>query len=149
MPRDPDHWLYRLTPREWIRAGLEELSRARAALARNDRRAAMVGCRRAAGMALNGALAIQHPPDERYGRSYMDHLRALTTDDNAPDEVREAARLLVQTPLPGSEIVALRTATLDQRQLEAARTVMAHALALVLRSEPEPETHDEEPESRD
>lgn len=131
-PRDPDHWLYRHTPAEWVRASLAELAQAKAAYARRNGRAGLAGCRRAAGVALNGLLALGPSPDERYGRSYMDHLQGLTRDSDAPTVVREAAAHLLQTPLPGGEIVALRTATSDARALDAAETVMAHCYARVV-----------------
>ncbi len=134
--RDPEHWLYRHTPREWIRAALGELDQAKRAYAAHNGRAGLAGCRRAAGVALNGWLSTLDEPAEAYGRTYMDHLAALSVDATVPEEVRSAARLLRQTPLPGGEIVALRTATTDARALDAAETVMAHAYAEVLRAEP-------------
>jgi hypothetical protein len=137
-PTDPAHWLYRLAPREWIRAALGELARAEGAFAARDRRAGMAGCRRAAGMALNGALAATESPDPRYGRTYMDHLLALSEDAAAPEGAQQAARSLVQTPLPGGQIVLLRTRHTEEALLESARTVMAHAMALVLRAESAP-----------
>jgi len=136
-PIDPSHWLYRFAPRDWIRAAVGELDQARAAYDRRNGRAGLAGCRRAAGVALNGALAAQEAPDPRWGRTYMEHLAALVDDAESPEAVREAARTLLATPLPGGEIVALRTAQTDARCLEAAQTVMAHALALVLRREGE------------
>lgn len=142
MPeRDPNHWLYKLSPREWISAAVNELSRAEAALANRDRRGGLAACRRAAGMALNGALASSETPDARHGRSYMDHLlflRGATDERDAPREVLAAAALLVETPLPagGAPLVALRTSGADERLLEATRTLMAHALSVVLKSEP-------------
>ncbi len=136
MPgRDPDHWLYRFTPREWLRASLGELDQARAAFARRNGRAGLAGCRRAAGVALNALLALGDAPDARYGRSYMDHLTALADEVDAPEAVQEAARVLLQTPLPGGEVVALRTASSDARLLDAAETVMAHAYAKVVKAE--------------
>ena len=135
-PRDPDHWLYRHTPREWIRASMGELRQARAAYERHNGRAGLAGCRRAAGVALNGLLAALDAPDVTYGRTYMDHLAGAAADDRAPEAVREAARVLLVTPLPGGPIVALRTATSDARALDAAETVMAHAYAVVLKAEP-------------
>lgn len=134
---DPEHWLYRHQPREWLRASLGELEQARRAYAAHNGRAGLAGCRRAAGVALNGWLATHDEPPEAYGRSYMDHLAALTDDPAAPEAVRVAARVLRQTPLPGGEIVALRTATTDAKALDAAETVMAHAYALVVRAEPD------------
>lgn len=129
--RDPNHWLFKLSPDEWIRAGSNELRQAEAAYAKKNGRAGLAGARRAAGMALNGALIVA--PNEAWGRSYMDHLLALKTDANA--RVAEAAKTLVDTPLPGGEVVALRTAKADERVLEAARDLIAHAYALVKRAE--------------
>jgi hypothetical protein len=134
---DPEHWLYKFAPREWLRAAIGELSRAEQAMAQRDRRAGLASCRRAAGMALNGVLALADTPDARYGRSYMDHLGALEGDEGCPVEAREAARVLLRTPLPGGEIVALRTDGGDTRLLEATRTVMAHAYACVLKATPD------------
>lgn len=136
MPtRDPEHWLYRYTPREWLRASIHEIKQARGSYAQRNPRAGLAGCRRAAGVALNGMLATAEPPDARYGRTYMDHLGALRDDPSVPEAAREAARLLLQTPLPGGEIVALRTSSSDERALDAAETVMAHAYVMVLRAE--------------
>lgn len=133
---DPEHWLYRLTPREWLRASLGELEQARRAYAARNGRAGLAGCRRAAGVALNGWLATFEAPPEAYGRTYMDHLAALIDDASAPEAARVAARVLRQTPLPGGEIVALRTASTDAHALDAAETIMAHAYAGVVRAEP-------------
>ena len=87
-------------------------------------------------MALNGALIVE--PNEAWGRSYMDHILALKgdTSERTPQRVREACTILLEAPLPGGEIVALRTQAGDTRIIEAARDVMAHAYALVKRSDP-------------
>jgi hypothetical protein len=66
----------------------------------------------------------------------MDHLIALGSDEGAPQAVRDAAKLLVQTPLPGGAVVVLRTVGTDERLVEATRDVMAHAYAMVMRAEP-------------
>lgn len=129
--RDPDHWLFKLDAEEWLRAAMGELRRAEEAYARKNGRAGLAGARRAAGMALNGVLIVM--PCEAWGRSYMDHLLALRTDALSPPRVRAAAKLLVDTPLPGGELVALRTGNADHRVLEATRDIVAHALALVRR----------------
>lgn len=132
---DPSHWLHRYTPREWIRAAMGELVHARNAYGQRNARAGLAGCRRAAGVALNGVLAA-HPEDaERWGRTYMEHLEHLAADEESPEAVRDAARRLLSTPLPGGEIVALRTAKSDEAALDAAETVMAHAYAIVARAE--------------
>lgn len=129
--RDPEHWLFKLDAEEWLRAAMGELRRAEEAYARKNGRAGLAGARRAAGMALNGVLVVI--PCEAWGRSYMDHLLALKTDALAPPRVQGAATLLVETPLPGGELVALRTGNADHRILEATRDIVAHALALVRR----------------
>ncbi len=136
MKVDPEHWLYKHTPREWIRAALSELERAKGALDARDRKAALATCRRAAGMAINGMLALDVRPIDVYGQSYMDHIVALSNDAEAPKVVRESAKLLVETPMPGADVVLLRTANTDNKMLDAARDVMAHAYAMVLKHEP-------------
>jgi hypothetical protein len=112
---------------------MAELRRAEEAYAKKNARAGLAGARRAAGMALNGALIVA--PNEAWGRTYMDHLFALKGDANELPRVREAAATLVDTPLPGGAIVSLRTANADERVLEAARDLVAHAYAVVKRAE--------------
>ncbi|AKV01226.1 hypothetical protein AKJ09_07889 [Labilithrix luteola] len=130
--RDTAHWLFKFSPDEWIRAALGELRRAEAAYAQRNARAGLAGARRAAGMALNGALIVE--PDEGWGRSYVDHLLAIGKDDRVPARVREAAKLLIETPLPGQgSLVAIRTASSDEKVLEAARDIAAHAYVVVKR----------------
>jgi HEPN domain-containing protein len=132
--RDESHWLFKLSPDEWIRAALGDLRRAEEAYAQRNARAGLAGSRRAAGMALNGALIAE--PSEAWGRSYVDHLLALGRDAAVPARVREAAKLLTDTPLPGGgSLVAIRTASSDEKVLEAARDVIAHAFAVVKRNE--------------
>lgn len=135
--RDEEHWLYKLSPDEWIRAAMGELRRAEAAFGRGDGRGGLAGARRAAGMALNAVLIVA--PDEAWGRSYMDHLLGLRGDASAPARVREAAALLVEAPPPGGDLIALRPSRLatsrrDDDLLEAARDVAAHAYAIVKRA---------------
>lgn len=131
--RDPGHWLFRLSPEEWIQASLAELRRAEAAYAKNDAAAGLAGCKRAAGMALNGALIVE--PNDAWGRSYVDHLRALAKDDGVPSAVREACAVLLETKPPGGDVLGLRTKRGDARVIEAAKDVMAHAYAKVKRHE--------------
>ncbi|MDB4941497.1 MAG: hypothetical protein JWP97_1031 [Labilithrix sp.] len=132
--RDESHWLFKLSPEEWIRAALADLARAEAAFRARDQRGGLVGARRAAGMALNGPLAVT--PDLPWGRTYVEHLGALAKDASAPPRVVEGCRVLLDTPLPGpAKLVTLRTSTADERILEAARDVIAHAYSIVKRSE--------------
>jgi len=77
----------------------------------------------------------QSPPS--YDKQFVrDHLLALKADASGmiPARVREGCALLLETPLPGGELVALRTAHADERVLEAVRDVIAHAYAVVKRS---------------
>jgi len=122
-------WLARYAPEDWIRQGLSELSRAEKRLAAHDRSAGVLGLRRAAGMALNGALAV-HFRD--WGRTYVEHLRAIADDQAVPEVVRAAAKVLNEVVLeqqPG--IVRLTPPSESARWIEAAKTVMAHAYAIV------------------
>lgn len=125
MPgRDPDHWLHRFTPEEWLRAAENELGKARAALSAKQRRAGVAGVRRAAGMAWNAVLAAGETPDESYGRSYMDHLKALGADPSVPEAVRQAARALLEAPLQ-TDLVLLGAG--ETRLADEAEAVLAHA----------------------
>ncbi|MBI5515473.1 MAG: hypothetical protein HY909_16960 [Deltaproteobacteria bacterium] len=143
-PPDASHWLYRLTPRAWIQAALGELDQARGAFGRRQARAGMAGCRRAAGVAINGYLASLDSPPDAFGRTYMEHLAALEALAGVPQAVREAARSLLAAPLPGGPVVPLRTPSSDDKALADAQTVMAWAYAQVLRMEP-PEPGGEPP----
>ena len=135
--RDESHWLLKLSPDEWIRAGLSDLDRAKAAYDANNPRAGLAGARRAAGMALNGALIAE--PDERWGRSYVDHIMALARDPAVPERVREACRELTAASAPSAaKLITLRTSSQEQGILEAARDVIAHAYAVVKRHEGQP-----------
>src|SRR5580692_7777839 len=98
--RDPSHWLRRFSPDEWIRASLGELRRAEARFRANDITAGLAGCKRAAGMALNGALLVE--PDESWQRSYVDHVAALARDFRVPEKVREAGKYLMDARPPSS-----------------------------------------------
>lgn len=132
--KDESHWLFKLSPDEWIRAAMGELRRAEQAYAQKNVRAGLAGAKRAAGMSLNGALIVE--PNDGWGRSYVDHVSALSREGGVPERVREAAKILheAQAPQAGG-LVALRTPTGEERILEAARDVIAHAYAVVKRHE--------------
>ena len=135
--RDEKHWLFKLSPDEWIRAGQSDLRRAEEAYRANNPRAGLASAKRAAGMALNGALIVE--PDEQWGRSYVDHLMAASRDARVPERVRAACRALTEPNSPSAErLITLRTSSHEHRILEAARDVIAHAYAIVKRHEPHP-----------
>lgn len=140
--KDLDHWLFKLTPREWISAALGELSRANEAYARRDGRGGLAGAKRAAGMALNGVLIVV--PNDAWGRTYVEHVAALARDTTAPEQVQEACRTLLGERPPGGSLLSLRSKGADERVVEAARTVLAHAYAIVVRYFP-----DDEPKAPD
>jgi len=121
------------TPRAWLRLAMQELRAAEQAYGNRNARGGLLGAKRAAGMALRGALLLA--PDPRYGRSYVQHLAGLATDDTAPEAVRLAARNLHGAAATSVEIVVLRAPKTDEKLLEAARDVMAHAYAVVVRHE--------------
>lgn len=97
--RDPDHWLYRLSSEEWLRVARKEEAQADAAMIASSQRKGVANARRAAGMALNAVLVVDFR--ESWGRSYMDHLKAVVSDENVPKEVQLAAKTLLATPLGG------------------------------------------------
>jgi hypothetical protein len=126
---DPSHWLFRLSPAEWLAAADTELEHCAQALARRAVRPGVTHARRAAGMALNAVLRGQDEPDPRYGRSYMEHVVALCDDEQAPADVRAAAQALrAMAPAPPALITLGKP---DLRALEAARVVVGHARAQV------------------
>jgi HEPN domain-containing protein len=125
----PPAWLTRLTAEQWIQQALGELSRAEARISAHERSAAVLGLRRAAGMALNGALSVRW---RAWGRTYVDHVRAIADDADVPETVRAAARLLNDVPVDQQpNVVRLTPPSESTRWLEAAKTVMAHAYAVV------------------
>jgi hypothetical protein len=128
---DPSHWLKRLTPAEWLDAATTELEHARAALERRAARPGVTHARRAAGMAWNAVLASE--PDgatmdalvARFGRSYMEHVSALASEDDVPADVRQAARRLRDTPPAPPPLITLGKP--DLGALDAATLITAHA----------------------
>jgi HEPN domain-containing protein len=123
MPgRDLTHWLHRLDAHEWLRAAENELRRAEEALLGKQQRPGVTQARRAAGMAWNAVLVLRE--NEAYGRSYMDHLRALSRDEAMPEAVRAAAAMLLQAPLVTNVIPIGRG---DTRLSEQARVILEEA----------------------
>ena len=102
-----EHWLWRLDGPAWLRAAEAELAAGASNL--GSRRTAVTHARRAAGMALNAVLVVSTAPGDelRWGRSYLDHLRAVAEASDAalaplPASVRPlAARLLAIAVVPG------------------------------------------------
>lgn len=143
-------WLRRLSPQEWLHAGMHELVEARDRLARHAMRPGLASARRAAGMGWNAVLSLGDEPSAAFGRTYVDHLRALAEGavmDAAdphpiPDEVREAARELLADPAsrPRTEVVQILTPRRDRRLADAAETILAEAYVRVLRQTPAPES---------
>jgi HEPN domain-containing protein len=129
--KDPHDWLRKWSPREWIQLALGELRRAEEAYKGRDTTAGLAGCRRAAGMALNAALIVE--PKESWGRSYVDHVRALARDETVPPQVRAACQRLVDAQPPSPHFLTLRLPGAEDRLIESARDVMAHAYAVVMR----------------
>jgi hypothetical protein len=131
---DPGHWLHRLDAGEWLAAAATELAHAEEKLAHRSVRPGLTHARRAAGMAWNAVLVTA--PDERYGRSYMEHVVALaqTPDDSAaiPAAVRDAARLLRDTPPTAPQLITIGKP--DLSALDAARAIVDFARSLIDRA---------------
>ena len=134
MPgHDPGHWLHRLDAAEWLAAAATELAHCEEKLSRRNVRAGVTHARRAAGMAWNAVLVTA--PDDRYGRSYMEHVVALAQspddDPEIPAAVRDAARLLHDTPAAPPALITIGKP--DLGVLEAARAIVDFAGARVAR----------------
>ncbi len=129
--KDPTHWLFRLDPLEWVRASIHELEQAEQAFALHRTRAGDIGCRRAAGMALNAILSLH--PELPWGRSYLEHVEAVSKDDSLPEAMVKACQLLATKDERGTTLVTLRSPKHTGRMLEAARAVMTHAYEVVRR----------------
>jgi hypothetical protein len=132
MPgRDPGHWLYRLDAAEWLAAAETELAHAQDKLSHRSVRPGVTHARRAAGMAWNAVLVTA--PDERYGRSYMDHVVALAQSDGSdasiPGDVRAAAQALRDTPAAPPSLITIGKP--DMSALEAAKTIVEFARSRV------------------
>jgi hypothetical protein len=125
---DPGHWLHRLDSAEWLAAADTELLHCAEALHRRAFRPGVTHARRAAGMAVNAVLVLR--PEERLGRSYMEHVRALAEES----PVQEAALLLRDTPAAPPELYTLGRP--DLRVLEAARAIIEHCRATVAQLSP-------------
>jgi hypothetical protein len=110
--KDPEHWLYRLDAAEWLAAAENELRMAYQALGAKHRREGLTYARRAGGMALNGLLWRDEARLASYGRSYVDHLRALAADAGAPEAARTAAGRLMAARMQ-VELVALGPGPVD------------------------------------
>ena len=132
--RDPNDWLHRFSPAEWIRAALGELRHAAAAYERRDMRAGAAGVQRAAGMSLNAVLLVE--PNPAWGRTYVEHVVALADDPTVPEAVRAACHTVLDAKAPSSGVVSLRTPRASERAVDAAHDVIAHAWAVVKRHEP-------------
>src|SRR5262245_55064578 len=92
--RDPNHWLRRMSPREWLNASMNELKHAEGAYRTQNLRGGLAGCKRAAGMALNAVLLFE--PNDAWGRTYVEHVTALAREQGVPAAVREACLELLQ-----------------------------------------------------
>lgn len=129
-----EHWLWRLDAGAWLRAAQVELDACEAHIA--SRRTSVTYARRAAGMALNAVLTGLPDGETRWGRSYLEHLQALTRGptDPLPDEMRAAATILlaiVPVAPPGLVTLARGPHAAADEALAAARALVAACAALV------------------
>ncbi len=135
-----EHWLWRLDAPAWLRAAEIELETGTANL--RSRRTAITHARRGAGMALNAVLvALAIPPHDelRWGRSYIDHLRAIAGADDPRRHPMSAqartiaARLLTIAVAPTAALVQLGRGpdSAAHEALELARALHEECAAIV------------------
>jgi len=135
-----EHWLWRHDADAWLRASATELAAGEARL--DSRRVAVTHARRAAGMAVNAVLvALGRDGDEalRWGRSYLDHLRALADADEARGHplsaaTRAAAGRLLSIPVvtsPALVQLGLGPHSAAQQALAAARELADDCVRVV------------------
>lgn len=124
-PEQGADWLLRLGAEEWLAAAENELLAAATALERRAYRPAVTHARRAAGMSLNAILRERPSRAHAWGRSYMEHVVAVSEDPSVPPEVRAAAATL--RTLPAGPPVLVPLGAPDQSSLRAARMVVAWA----------------------
>jgi len=120
-------WLTRLSAAQWLAAAKNELGLCESAFARRAHRSGVTHARRGAGMALNALL--RQTPNAAWGRSYMDHLRALRLDPDQPELLRNAATVLLETPPAQPELV--RLSKTPQPVSQAAQTIYAWVARLL------------------
>ncbi len=77
--------------------GENELTRAKGFVKAKDDGKARTSSRRAAGFFIEGLQLIEQK--SFYGKSFMSLLRALTVDDEVPENVKISARTLVEKPV--------------------------------------------------
>ncbi len=129
---DPGHWLHRLDAAEWLAAAATELAHAEEKLSRRSFRPGVTHARRAAGMAWNAVLVTA--PDERYGRSYMEHVVMLA--NSSVDDAADSRRTFAPPPVccatrPDQPIGLIEIGKPDLSVLEAAKTIVEFARARV------------------
>lgn len=129
-----EHWLWRLDAGAWLRAAQVELDACAAHI--TSRRTSVTHARRAAGMALNAVLTSLPDGETRWGRSYLEHLQALTrgATDPLPEEMRAAATtLLAIVPVapPGLVTLARGPHAAADEALAAARAIVDACTAIV------------------
>jgi len=158
MSRAPDHWLFRLSADEWLQAAAADLASGRAQV--SSRRAAITYARRASGMALNGLLVAfaratgdTLGATQRWGRSYIDHLRALAAESDPaamhlPSSATSASAGLLKIPVVAAQGLVQLGATPHvpaERSLELASTLIEAATAAAARFASSTEANGETP----
>ena len=131
-----DHWLWRLDAPSWLAAARAELELGRAHA--SSRRTAVTHARRAAGMALNAALVemasrgwTREQCEHAWGRSYIDHLRALAVEGtHEPFDLQQARRCRALLDIPVMPPAGL--VKLARNRDEAAITALDLADEIVL-----------------
>lgn len=123
-PADDREALKRRAADERIHDALVELKQAKEHHGRGASAAALTSAKRAAGIALEGALLVA--PNRAWGRSHLEHIAAIAYDRSVAPGVSRACHVL------------LRANGCDYEVLDRAFDVVAHAWFVIHRNDPMP-----------
>lgn len=140
MTSPSEHWLLRLDAAAWLAAAQRELELGEGA--DGLRRRQVTHARRAGGMALNALLQAEHQRgvpldlvDTKWGRSYIDHLRAAAVDESCDPALRSSCETLMAVPVVAQAaptLIRLRQDETPGRQAVAAAQELVQLVSVLL-----------------
>lgn len=140
MSEGSEHWLLRLDAAAWLAAAQREVELGDDA--DGFRRRQVTHARRAGGMALNALLHAEYEGgaalpvvEAKWGRSYIDHLRAVAGDESCDPALRKACETLTAVPVVAQAaptLIRLRQDETPGRKAVAAAQELLRLVSLLL-----------------